>query len=166
MSVVTARCAALVFLTICPAAAQPISPPSQPRNSPPESMAKPTPAAPAKVNEVQRTFAEGLLGQPVLDSKGDTVGHIVDVLISADGTPHAAVMEFTGFFGIGNRRVAVAWDTLKFAAEQDHIVIKETLDPDQLAKMPEYAPEAKSVPVATPKTDQTKSAPQPTTPKP
>jgi sporulation protein YlmC with PRC-barrel domain len=116
-------------------------------------------AAPAKVEQIGKTRAESVLGQPVTDTKGDVVAHVVDILIDADGTPHAAVIEFTGFFGIGDRRVAVDWKALDFAARQDHIAISTRLDADKLKAMPEYEPSASSVPVATP------SAPLPPKPR-
>jgi hypothetical protein len=117
--------------------------------------ARPVKPAPAKIEQVRKARAEGLLGQPVMDANGDVFGHVVDVLIDADGTPHAAVIEFAGFFGIGDRRVAVAWDALQFKTQQDHIAIVVPLDIPKLKAMPEYTQEANSVPVATP------SAPQP-----
>ena len=104
---------------------------------------------PAKVEQVRKAAAESLLGQPVTDAKGDVFGHVVDVLIDVDGTPHAAVIESSGFFGIGNRQMAVDWKALKFSVLQDHIAISVHLDPDELKAMPEYKPEAPSVPVAT-----------------
>ncbi len=108
------------------------------------------PAPPTPVKQVRKAAAEGLLGQAVTDAKGDVFGHVVDVLIDADGRPRAAVVEFTGFFGIGNRHIAVAWDSLHFAVEQDHIAITVPLDAAKLTAMPEYRQEAASVPVATP----------------
>jgi sporulation protein YlmC with PRC-barrel domain len=105
---------------------------------------------PAKVQQIRKARAEGLLGQPVTDGKGDTVGHIVDVLIDENGEPSAAVVEFAGFFGLGNRQVAVDWKALAFAIVQDRIVIRLGLDADQIKAMPEYTPSANSVPVATP----------------
>lgn len=153
--------ALLVICTVSPIAAQEKPPPSPtppPTQSPAPDAAKPAtpPAAPikaptpAKIEQVRKTGAEGLLGQPVMDAAGDVFGNIVDVLIDADGTPHAAVIELTGFFGIGNRRVAVAWKALQFKTEQDHIAIHAPLDIPQLKAMPEYTQEAVSVPVATP----------------
>ena len=111
----------------------------------------PPPAAtPAKVEQIRKARAESLLGQPVTDAKGDVFGHVTDVLIDADGTPHAAVIESSGFFGIGNRQMAVDWKALTFSVQQDHIAISVHLDPDALKAMPEYKVEAPSVPVATP----------------
>jgi sporulation protein YlmC with PRC-barrel domain len=122
---------------------------------PPASQMPPQPQtavapAPAKVTQVRKAGAESLLGQPVMDANGDVFGNVVDVLIDTDGTPHAAVVEFTGFFGIGNRRVAVDWKALHFTVQQDHIAIHIPLDPAKLEAMPEYTQEAPSVPVATP----------------
>ncbi len=108
------------------------------------------PPKPAEIEQVRKAGAESLLGQPVMDANGDVFGHVVDVLIDADGTPHAAVIEFTGFFGIGNRRVAVAWPALQFKVGQDHMAIHVPMDSPRLKAMPEYMPGAASVPVATP----------------
>jgi sporulation protein YlmC with PRC-barrel domain len=109
------------------------------------------PSAPAaKVEQVRKAHAESLLGQPITNTTGDIIGHVVDVLIDDSGKPHAAVIEFTGFFGIGDRRVAVAWDALDFSVQGDHIAISTRLDAARLKAMPEYKVEANSVPVATP----------------
>lgn len=117
-----------------------------PKPAPPHE----TKPVPPKLEKVQKTYAESLLGQPVLDAKQQTIGHVVDVLIDTDGNPHAAVIEFTGFLGVGNRKVAVAWKALKFALDKDRIVISVALDVPALRAMPEYDTSAKSVPVAAP----------------
>jgi sporulation protein YlmC with PRC-barrel domain len=124
------------------AAAAP-SPSSVPASSP-------VPPAPAHVEHLGKARAESLLGQPVTNAKAETIGHVVDVLIDDTGAPHAAVVEFTGFFGIGDRRVAVDWKALKFQVQQDHIAISTNLDEAALKTMPEYKPAATTVPVATP----------------
>jgi sporulation protein YlmC with PRC-barrel domain len=102
---------------------------------------------PAKVQQVSKAHAEGLLGQPVSDGKGNVVGHVMDVLIDDTGKPKAAVIDFAGFFGFGNRQIAVDWQALGFSPAQDHIDISIHLDADKLKSMPEYQPEATSVPV-------------------
>jgi hypothetical protein len=111
---------------------------------------KPPPAPPAKVEQIRKAHAESLLGQPVTNTAGNVFGHVVDVLIDGGGKPQAAVIEFTGFFGIGDRRVAVAWNALDFAVQGDSIAISTRLDAATLKAMPEYTAAAKSVSVATP----------------
>jgi len=119
--------------------------------------APPAPAAPLevlkplppKVKTVVKSSAEGILGQPVEDPKGQTIGNVVDVLIDPEGRPQAAVVEFTGFFGLGNRDVAVDWRALHFSVQNDQILIRVGLEPVALKAMPPYKPAAESVPVAT-----------------
>jgi sporulation protein YlmC with PRC-barrel domain len=105
---------------------------------------------PAKVKTVGRSRAEGILGQPVVDAKGETIGHIVDVLIDTEGKPQAAVIEFAGFLGLGDRDVAVDWKALRFSVQKEKILIRVALEPAALKAMPLYKPAAKSVSVATP----------------
>jgi hypothetical protein len=105
---------------------------------------------PPKVKTVVKSSAEGILGQPVEDAKGQTIGNVVDVLIDPEGRPQAAVVEFTGFFGLGNRDVAVDWRALHFSVRNDQILIRVGLEPVALKAMPPYKPAAQSVPVATP----------------
>jgi hypothetical protein len=104
---------------------------------------------PAKIQQVSKAHAEGLLGQPVDDGKGNIVGHVVDVLIDGTGKPQAAVIDFAGFFGFGNRQIAVDWQALAFSPAKDRIDVSIHLDADKLKAMPEYQPEATSVPVVT-----------------
>ena len=86
----------------------------------------------------------------MVDAKGETIGHVVDVLIDTEGKPQAAVIEFAGFFGLGDRDVAVDWKALRFSVEKEKILIRIALAPAALKAMPLYKPAAKSVSVATP----------------
>lgn len=107
------------------------------------------PAAPApRVRQVPRGRAEGVLGQPVVNAKGDTIGHVVDILIDRRGRPKAAVVDFEGFFGVGDRKIAVAWDAMRFDVTGGKIVITVTLDAAKLKALPVYSAAAPSVPVA------------------
>ncbi|MGH7049868.1 MAG: PRC-barrel domain-containing protein [Acetobacteraceae bacterium] len=123
------------------------TPNSQPAKPVPSHEKKPVRP---KVEKVEKTRAEGLLGQPVLDAKRQSIGHVVNVLIATDGDPRAAVIEFAGFLGVGDRKVAVAWKALHFGLDGDRIVISVSLDVKALRAMPEYDANAKSVPVAAP----------------
>ncbi len=117
--------------------------------SPQTALAPAEKPLPPKVKTMGRTRALGVLGQPVLDAKGQTIGHIVDILIDPEGRPQAAVIEFAGFLGLGNRDVAVDWKALRFSVQKDQIQIGVALEPAALKAMPLYKPAAKSVPVAT-----------------
>lgn len=77
---------------------------------------------------------ESLLGKDVKNAAGDKLGRIVDVLVSSDGQIAAAVVDFGGFLGVGTRKVAVAWGTLRFSS--DGPVLDMTSD--ALRVTPEY----------------------------
>jgi hypothetical protein len=121
----------------------------------------PPAAKPAKLEHIQKAQAEGILGEAVLDAKGDKIGRIVDVLINAEGTPHAAVIEFAGFLGVGNRDIAVDWKALHFAVAKSRIVISLDLDAAKLKAMPAYKTDAKTVPVAAPAKPKEAAKPAP-----
>jgi hypothetical protein len=124
-------------------------PAAKPPPPKPASPAKPV-GKPAKLEHIQKAQAEGIMGEAVVDAKGDTIGRITDVLINAQGTPHAAVIEFAGFLGVGNRNIAVEWKALDFKVVKNRIVISLDLDAAKLKAMPTYKTDAKSVPVAVP----------------
>ncbi len=77
---------------------------------------------------------ESLLGKEVASAAGDKLGRIVDVLVSKDGTLRAAVIDFGGFLGVGTRKVAVAWSTLRFTDKGPVL----GMTADKLRVTPEY----------------------------
>lgn len=94
------------------------------------------------VARAQVVYAPGqvgsVLGRMVVDKAGDEIGRIVDVLVDVDGRPRVAVVDVGGFLGIGTRRVAVAWRTLRFSHTLGDARITEDLTLDEVAAAPEY----------------------------
>jgi hypothetical protein len=80
--------------------------------------------------------ATSILGRQVQGPNGEAVGRIVDVLVGDGGLPRAAVIEFGGFMGVGNRRVAVTWMSLAFNATARTITLDMTMD--QIRAIPKY----------------------------
>jgi PRC-barrel domain len=113
----------------------------------------PTPDMPSgKIEQVPPQQALAILGLPVSEQDGKTVGRLVDVLIDAAGTPEAAIIDFGGFMGVGARKVAVHWSTLHFAPGDAKHPITLDLTPDQMKAAPEYKDPTRSVPVVVPDT--------------
>jgi hypothetical protein len=79
-----------------------------------------------------------ILGKEVRSSTGENMGHLVDVVVDRDGHPHAAVIDFGGFLGVGSRKIAVEWGALKFAAGTANGVITVELTRDQVKAAPEF----------------------------
>ncbi len=98
---------------------------------------------------VPKPAAEGLLGEPVVDTAGAKVGTVVNVLVDQSGQPQAAVIQFEGFLGVGNREVALAWNALRFSLHGNDIIVTVTVDANKVKALPQYAADAPTVPLAT-----------------
>jgi hypothetical protein len=110
-----------------------------------------TEAKPAAQEQVTPEEATTVLGQTVMSEGGESIGRIVDVLVDEHGKPRAAVVDFGGFMGIGDRKIAVAWRALHFApAEKGSRRITLEMTPDQIKATPGYTPSSKPVTVAAP----------------
>jgi len=130
-STIAFRTAALPALLMLAAADAP------PPTAAPSIPAAPAPAAapgPAAREMLESGTAQRLIGRDVAGPGGDTVGRIVDVLLGDDGQPRAAVLDYGGFLGVGRRRVAVAWRTLRFSAG----AVRLELSRDQMRAFPDY----------------------------
>jgi len=99
-------------------------------------------AQPAQPSVTARSIsadtAGTILGRDVVDSQGETVGLLVDMLVDKDGHPIAGVVDVGGFLGVGTRRVAVSWSLLHFVHENDDTTIKMDLTFDSAAAAPEF----------------------------
>lgn len=98
-----------------------------------------TPVQPLPANEVH-----GILGEKVYGPDGRELGRLIDVLVDANGVPQAAVIDFGGFLGVGNRKIAVAWKNLHFQPMATHVIICD-LSPDEIKGAPEYKGDGASV---------------------
>jgi PRC-barrel domain len=79
-----------------------------------------------------------ILGKEVLSAKGEDMGRIVDVLFDEKGEPHAAVIDFGGFLGVGTRKIAISWNVLRFDLGEKKNVIALDVGREQLKGAPEY----------------------------
>jgi len=105
-----------------------------------------------------------ILGKEVLSAKGEDMGRIVDVLFDEKGEPHAAVIDFGGFLGVGTRKIAISWSALRFDLGEKKNAIALDLDREKLKAAPEYkyTESDKPIPVvAQPQPPSHESAPDP-----
>ena len=82
---------------------------------------------------------QGVLGKEVRSAADENMGRIADVIVDRSGQARAAVIDFGGFLGVGSRKIAVAWDALRFlpdAKKGEHIALELTRD--QVRAAPEF----------------------------
>jgi PRC-barrel domain len=105
---------------------------------------------PAGVESVAPEAAEAILGQRVTDAQGKDIGRLVDVLVDANGRPEAAVIDFGGFMGVGNRKIAVHWSGLRFNPADPKNKVTLEMTPDQIKAAPEFLNPNKAASIVTP----------------
>jgi putative membrane protein len=94
------------------------------------------PAQPGATPQPQQAVSmEKLLGSPVVNTKGDKVGKIEDVVLDQTGR-YFAVLSVGGFLGIGDKDVAMPLNDLQLGEEEAYLMSAAT--EDQLKQMPEY----------------------------
>ena len=101
----------------------------------------PSPTVPASpsVTILETQEAQSILGRDVRSLADEDMGRIVDILVDGEGRVRAAIIDFGGFLGVGNRKIAVDWKALHFvpAAGKRYGVVLE-LTRDQVKAAPEY----------------------------
>jgi hypothetical protein len=115
---------------------------SKPRPEPPPSPATaaavPAPGPPdAEVKPLDNSVVT-VLGKKVQGPKGEDMGRVVDVLADADGRVRIAIIEFGGFLGVGNRRIAVDWSLLRFNPDDQAKPLTLSVSRKKLQSAPEY----------------------------
>ena len=107
-----------------------------------------------------------ILGKKVQNPKGDDLGRVVDVLADSGGRVRVAIIDFGGFLGVGDRRIAVDWPLLRFNPDRSDPSFVLSLSREKLKAAPEYkdnprpqtlmVPEPAAVPAAPPANDPKK----------
>jgi hypothetical protein len=94
------------------------------------------PASPAAAG-VPLQRAQSLVGTNVIGANGREAGEVENLLIDRNGQVRAAVVEWGGFLGIGERRAAVPIEKIQFGAgNNDRARLDMTRD--QLEQLPRY----------------------------
>ncbi|MGE3782951.1 MAG: PRC-barrel domain-containing protein, partial [Alphaproteobacteria bacterium] len=78
---------------------------------------------------------EKFIGKDVYGADGKKVGELNNLLINSDGRVRAGVVEFGGFLGIGNHKVAVPWNEMN--TQGDRLTVNMT--EDQIKSAPNWS---------------------------
>jgi len=82
--------------------------------------------APAAGSYPAAQEVEKYIGKDVYGTNGNKVGELNNVLIDQDGKVRAGIVEFGGFLGIGEHRIAVPWNQMN--AQGDRLTVNMTND--------------------------------------
>jgi hypothetical protein len=132
----------LIALSAVAYLAVPENPAAQPQTEqPPEDAAKGQVGPPREptVTVLDNRDVLGVLGKDVRSAADEDMGRIADVIVDRGGQVRAAVIDFGGFLGVGSRKIAVAWNALRFPANAkkgERIALELTRD--QVRAAPEF----------------------------
>jgi hypothetical protein len=107
-----------------------------------QSQTAPVPAVPPRepsVTVLDNRDVQGILGKEVRSAADENMGRIADIIVDRTGQVRAAVIDFGGFLGVGSRRIAVAWNALRFPGNSkkgEHVALELTRD--QVRAAPEF----------------------------
>ncbi len=93
-----------------------------------------------------------LIGADVVNSVNDKLGDVDEVLVTTDGRVNAVVVAMGGVLGLGERKVVVPWERLRFSSQGNDLVVKTDVSRETLNAMPEYTDPTR------PSSDQRQSA--------
>ena len=79
---------------------------------------------------------QALIGRKVVDTSNATIGKVSSVLVGNDGKASFVIVDVGGWLGMGGREVAVRWDQLTFADDNERITLDTTKE--RLAALPAH----------------------------
>jgi len=113
-----------------------------PANPAPQPQTEQVPNGAAReptVTVFEKHEVQGILGKEVRSAADENMGRIVDVVVDRTGQVRAAIIDFGGFLGVGSRKIAVAWNGLRFPPKTDKVErVALELTRDQVRAAPEY----------------------------
>jgi hypothetical protein len=99
---------------------------------------EPPEALGTRLQRLAHTDLFRILGKEVHSPSGQAMGRIVDLLVDEMGRPQAAIIDFGGFLGVGIRKIAIDWHTLRFDQNGKKDAVVADLDRDAMKEAPEY----------------------------
>ena len=81
--------------------------------------------------------ASDLTGDSIVNDRDEKIGSIDDFVIDRGGDKVFAVLEVGGFLGVGGKKVAVPFESLKPGKDEDQMVLPGA-SKDALEKLPEF----------------------------
>lgn len=113
-------------------------PPAADTKAPPRS-------APPLATQADLTLAPGavgtakLVGLDVRNSSEQSIGEIKDVILADNGKAQAVIIAVGGFLGVGERNVAVSWDSIDIHRNSNSdVIVGVAFSKQQIEALPHY----------------------------
>jgi sporulation protein YlmC with PRC-barrel domain len=124
----------LAAVMAVPAVAQDTKAPSQAAPSASRSADEAVTTTPA-----ERVLASKLLNESVRNKANETIGDINDVVIDKSGKVAQIIVGVGGFLGLGEKDVALSFDQLSFATDNDgDLTVTTEVTKESLQSAPAY----------------------------
>ena len=147
MKFATTTALAALIVSAGPAWSQPADPSAPNRATP--GAATPANPSPLAVSpnmqpkwysqQGDETRASKLIGTSVKNEANESIGSIKELVLGKDGKVAAVVIGVGGFLGMGEREVAVSFDSLRIAQDENHrTVVSLNATKDALKAAPEW----------------------------
>lgn len=88
-------------------------------------------------------LTDDLMGNDIISSveADESIGTIDDLLLNEEGEIKAVIVSVGGFLGMGDKNVAIAWDSLELTQEDDEYVIQVNASQDALEEAENFEAE-------------------------
>lgn len=107
---------------------------------PPESQGTGTvpeqPGTPPEKILIEGARVTQVLGKAVINTKGEQLGRVHDLILSRDGCLEYIILGHGGLLGIGDRLVPIPWKSVQTGAKSDVLIV--SADKDGLEKAPSF----------------------------
>ena len=90
-------------------------------------------------HQPDETRASKLIGTKVVNTANETIGDINEIVLGKDGKVTALIIGVGGFLGMGEREVAVTFESLRMSRDSSgNLVLAVNATKDQLKGAPEW----------------------------
>jgi sporulation protein YlmC with PRC-barrel domain len=90
-------------------------------------------------HQVDEMRASKLIGTKVVNTANETVGDINEIVLGKDGKVAAVIVGVGGFLGMGEREVAMSFDSLRMSRDSNNnLVLTVNATKDALKGAPEW----------------------------
>ncbi len=83
-----------------------------------------------------RQYADELAGRDLVNSNGEEIGEIEDLVVDEQNNALYVIASVGGFLGIGDRKVAVPFEQL--TVHEDDVMLTQPITKEELKQMPAY----------------------------